>query len=138
MSKILINAQNTDLSGIGGKARNLARLEDMGMPVPAWTVIPERVLLEQIPEEVDASTMRAHYDQLSLPGEVLAELKAFFGTDHHKKSYAVRSSAVDEDGSQFSFAGQFETFLHVGFDEIEKNVFDFCVLIWYEYMDLKK
>jgi pyruvate,water dikinase len=40
-------------------------------------------------------------------------------------SYAVRSSANTEDGDQFSFAGQFQSFLNVqGVDEVIKAIID--------------
>jgi len=119
---MLINQQHTTREGIGGKAKNLARMGDMGIPVPAWSVIPEHVLLNQIPEGVTLEELPAAFNKVEVPASVIEELKAFFGDNYADKTYAVRSSAVDEDGKQFSFAGQFETFLHVRFEDIEENI----------------
>jgi len=47
-----------------------------------------------------------------------------FDADLPDGQYAVRSSAVDEDGAQASFAGQYETFLHVSPDGVAKAVAD--------------
>ena len=70
---------------IGGKAFHLNRLHER-FPVPTGFVITE-----------SASTQTLH--------QLLRELKT--------PSVAVRSSAVDEDGSSYSFAGMHTTLLHV-------------------------
>ncbi|XP_014664207.1 PREDICTED: uncharacterized phosphotransferase YvkC-like isoform X2 [Priapulus caudatus] len=50
---------------------------------------------------------------------VLKQLSELFGDEWSKKTFAVRSSAVGEDGGEASFAGQMETFLGViGIKEI--------------------
>lgn len=48
------------------------------------------------------------------------ELKRQFGIDYStKQRFAIRSSAIGEDGSELSSAGQMETFLDVmGFDQV--------------------
>lgn len=115
------NGQN---AGIGGKARNLFELEKLGITVPQWSVIPEESLLAQLPESDDPSTIKKALNTVQLPTETLVELALFFGDNYEAKSYAVRSSAIDEDGSQFSFAGQFETHLHVPFSGLEAAILD--------------
>lgn len=100
--------------GIGGKAKNLLRLNQLGAPVPKWTVIPQEVMCQQ------AS------DQFVLPPEILNAIAIFFGENHTEMSFAVRSSAIDEDGASFSFAGQFESFLHVSFNQLTNAI----VKIW--------
>ena len=89
-----------DVALVGGKAANLSRLARMYYRVPDGFCIPVTVMDEAHPidlrDEVFAATsglMACH----SLP-----ELVA-----------AVRSSAVDEDGAEASFAGQHETYLNV-------------------------
>ncbi len=80
---------------VGGKAAGLAKLHAMGLRVP-----PGFVLLEASAED--------------LPEEVFARYRALGGGP-----VAVRSSALDEDGSDASFAGQYETVLGViGEDEL--------------------
>ena len=70
---------------IGGKAAGLARLEQLGLPVPPAVVVP-------IGAELDD------------PGEVTRRLG---------EPLAVRSSALDEDATERSAAGQYETVLDV-------------------------
>ncbi|ASS48654.1 MAG: phosphoenolpyruvate synthase [Candidatus Fluviicola riflensis] len=98
---------------IGGKARNLYRLKELGMNVPSWIVIPQETLLEFIPEEKrfgSNAEVARFIAQMEIPESLLNELLRHFPlTDY----FAVRSSAIDEDGSDFSFAGQFESELFV-------------------------
>jgi pyruvate,water dikinase len=47
-----------------------------------------------------------------IPVEIEEEIRQRASQSDHARTWAVRSSAVDEDGP-FSFAGQFETLLHV-------------------------
>lgn len=84
-----INAEN--LSLIGGKGAGLARLERAGAKVPETVCIPP---------DID-------------PGEAVRESLEYFHDPDGEKMYAVRSSAGVEDGSQKSYAGQFESFLRV-------------------------
>ena len=72
----------------GGKAHGLARLEALGLRVPAAFVVAG-ASADVLPPE-----LYTHYEALG--GEV-----------------AVRSSAVGEDGAEASFAGQFESVLGV-------------------------
>ena len=99
-----------DATLVGGKAANLSRLARMHQRVPdgfciPWTVMEQahpRELRDEITQAI-AGLMACH----SLPELVVA----------------VRSSAVDEDGSAASFAGQHETFLNiVGVDSIIQAV----------------
>lgn len=75
---------------IGGKARGLKILRDLGLSVPDAFVI-------------------IHPDLLSLDDNSLEKNIALLGNGPK----AVRSSAVSEDGVTASFAGQFETYLHL-------------------------
>jgi phosphoenolpyruvate synthase/pyruvate phosphate dikinase len=79
---------------IGGKARGLARLLQLGLPVPDTLVLPVGAELT----DVDAVIRKL--------GEPLA----------------VRSSAVGEDAADRSAAGQYETVLHVGRGELADAV----------------
>ncbi len=88
--------KNQDNPKIGGKARNLLKLESLRMNVPPWLVIPSDVL-ESTPLETINQALKSH--QL-----IIGNADARF---------AVRSSAIDEDSQDASFAGQFETLLNV-------------------------
>jgi len=79
---------------VGGKAAGLARLVEFGFPVPPALVLP-------VGEELDD------------PEAVVARLG---------EPLAVRSSAVDEDGSERSAAGQYETLLGVSAEGLRAAV----------------
>lgn len=109
---------------IGGKARNLLLLEKIGLTVPQWAVIPEDVLLHQLPDTDDVAQIQAASANLQVPDDILGALEEYFGNDALASTYAVRSSALQEDGAAFSFAGQFTTFLHVPFLEIPLKIME--------------
>ena len=89
---------------IGGKAAALARLSLAGFPVPEWfTLTPEAARAE-------AGALQAAL------GEALRRLGP--------GPYAVRSSAIDEDGSGHSFAGQLESHLFVAPQDVARRVAD--------------
>ena len=96
MSKIVEQRAANDVQVVGGKAAALARLAELGFNPPAFFVIPAETL-----------EMNTPYAELSAAVEAL-------GTG----PYAVRSSARQEDGTEHSHAGQFDTKLNVPADEI--------------------
>lgn len=98
---------------IGGKAGNLYRLQELGLNVPRFIVIPQEVLHDSIPESIrnsDPEIIRKFIRDIHISQEEIEELLKGFPS---KGYYAVRSSAIDEDGAAFSFAGQFESHLYV-------------------------
>jgi pyruvate,water dikinase len=124
-------------SRIGGKAYSLARLTAAGERVPEWAVLPADALemhllaagaMESVRHELEtfASTaedaaglartarrLEAIVDALLLDLGLLDALDEI-ATTLGGGPFAVRSSAIGEDGDRFSFAGQFETVLNVG------------------------
>ncbi len=83
----------------GGKGTALAKLDDAGFDIPPWfAVAPE-------------STWKS--DDLTI---ALASLGG--------GPFAVRSSAIMEDGAAHSFAGQFETFLEVPASDVPQRILD--------------
>ena len=99
-----------DAALTGGKVANLSRLARLHQRVPDGFCIPVTVMEQAHPRELRDEIAQAITDLMachSLPELVVA----------------VRSSAVDEDGSAASFAGQHETFLNiVGVDSIMQAV----------------
>jgi phosphohistidine swiveling domain-containing protein len=91
---------------LGGKAGALARLAAAGLPIPEWFVVPP-VLYS--PEGVPPA----------LAAEIVATAQA---VAPGAASFAVRSSALDEDGAEHSFAGQLDSFLFVPPDRIPEKV----------------
>jgi phosphoenolpyruvate synthase/pyruvate phosphate dikinase len=82
---VILELENLRLEQVGGKAAGLARLIELGLPVPEAVVVP-------VGEEFDDTEA------------VIARLG---------EPLAVRSSAIGEDAGDRSFAGQFETILGV-------------------------
>ena len=89
---------------VGGKARGLKVLHQLGLRVPESFVI-------------------VHPNGHEIPEDVLA--KHLHALGHGPK--AVRSSAMSEDGLHASFAGQFETYLNVSGAEAVKAAIGKCV-----------
>ena len=111
---------------IGGKASNLLKLEKLQIPIPKWGVIPSEYLTNKIDVSLSESEILTQIQDLLVTDPVIENIKKYFGKNFNTKTYAVRSSALDEDGGDFSFAGQFETFLHVPFNELSDKI----KLIW--------
>ena len=86
---------------IGGKAASLMRMCNAGFPVPEGYVIPVYA-----------------WDNDGLKKEAKEEFGRFIGTLSDQCTYAVRSSAVGEDGAAYSFAGTYDTKLDVARDGI--------------------
>lgn len=106
---------------IGGKARNLFRLNEIGLTVPEWIVIPQEALLQIVPAELqqDYAKVITFIDNYTITETVINAIVAKFSDTVF---FAVRSSAIDEDGSDFSFAGQFESYLFVPKEQLADKI----------------
>jgi len=89
----LILGPDSDPETLGGKAASLARLGREGFDVPSWFAVPA-------PAGLSAGAVE-------VPEEILAAVERELAGAPDGALYAVRSSAVDEDGTGDSFAGQF-------------------------------
>lgn len=85
--------READQSKVGGKAANLAKLLQAGLPVPSGFAVSLEAFDEQ------GKLIHAAAEQIP---KLLDD----------SKLYAVRSSALAEDAEGASWAGQFETFLN--------------------------
>ncbi len=113
----------------GGKGASLARMSELGLPVPPGFVVPAECLGEALgdggealraalPDAAAAQAIVATVD----PPAAIAEAYAAFGDD---PPVAVRSSACAEDSDTASYAGQQETYLYVrGADDVLARVRD--------------
>ena len=104
---------------IGGKARNLFLLKDKGFNVPNFVVIPQEELLKQIGNDNSIDRQAQIINDFIFPegfiNDVLKQLPDV-------TFLAVRSSAIDEDGNEFSFAGLFESHLFVTKEQLAENI----------------
>lgn len=107
---------------IGGKAKNLFQLVKAGYAVPKFLVIPQDVLQALLPEGIqqeENEKLKNFILQMPIPEAFLQGIITNFPASNY---LAVRSSASDEDGDQFSFAGQFESFLYVTKEELAEKI----------------
>jgi phosphohistidine swiveling domain-containing protein len=111
----------------GGKAKNLARLTHADLSVPRWFCISSEAFQEfvhlndfasRLTLTEDKSDFAAHVEKLFLDAQVIfpPQLKqsieqALQTTDLRDRYVAVRSSGLDEDSAENSFAGQFSSYL---------------------------
>lgn len=99
-------------AALGGKARALAHLASTGLPIPEWFVVTPAVF--------HASKATGTFKlQTELAAEIIATARAVAPA---AKFLAVRSSALDEDGAEHSFAGQLDSFLFVPPERIPEKV----------------
>ncbi len=93
--------QKEDSALLGGKASSLRKMCAAGFPVPEGYVI-----------------LANAWEDFKLRKEAKEELIHFVETLPGTYTYAVRSSAIGEDGKEHSFAGAYETKLDVPKDQI--------------------
>ncbi|MDX2216082.1 MAG: PEP/pyruvate-binding domain-containing protein [Oculatellaceae cyanobacterium bins.114] len=129
--KCIMNAAQPDvtLGQLGGKANALATLVQYNFPVPAWFVLSplafESSLTPQQREQLQAGDFTNALRDLQLNEAAQKELMAALTRlCPNGGRVAVRSSAVDEDGTAHSFAGQLESFLGVPLDQVATRIAD--------------
>ena len=100
---------------LGGKASALLALGEQDLSIPEWFVV--------LPGAFDASVEPSHLSEIEVAAAVMSELNAALANLCPKGEWvAVRSSALDEDGHQHSFAGQLESFLAVPPEAVAEKV----------------
>ncbi len=116
---------------IGGKAQALASLQNTSLPIPAWFVVAPSsfwLSLSSIQALVFATTeeeIQAAISELQPPEYLRREItQALQILSQNGEAVAVRSSAMDEDGAEHSFAGQLESFLFVSPNEVIERIVD--------------
>jgi len=128
----LVDIQPGDRRNVGGKAAQLARLVQGGLPIPDAVVIPvaglKRALahaglteraeeaartgnVDGLPEAISAMTLPPGWRE-----EMVSAARAL------GPRLAIRSSGVEEDGRVRSFAGQFESVIGVAPEAVPEAV----------------
>jgi phosphoenolpyruvate synthase/pyruvate phosphate dikinase len=137
------DARCLEVALAGGKGASLARMAELGLPVPPGFAVPASALVAALPDggaELRALLADAHARDalaaaaerareivagLELPPALHDAVAAAYGELGDAEAVAVRSSACAEDSETASFAGQQETYLHVrGADEVVRRVRD--------------
>ncbi len=144
---------HTAQASAGGKGGNLLKLQAGGFPVPAFGVVDATVLsrfldragltpkIEQALEQLtpDGAEQAAAAISSLITGATLdAPTRGAIATAYAATAradtgepVAVRSSALDEDGADYSFAGQGSSYLDVrGLPAVERHVLDCLASAW--------
>jgi pyruvate,water dikinase len=122
---VLPLAGATDHRIAGRKAATLARLGAAGFPVPPGVVVPAAVLA--------AALSRSSGRELEVPAGVAADLRSAVRVWGGVR-LAVRSSGVDEDGAETSYAGVFTSVLDV---RGEGALLDAVLACWSSALDAR-
>lgn len=109
----LATIQEAAAGQAGGKAKALALLTQAGV----GRIPPFLAILPPAFETSKANEALPHQPSDDMTAEVLAALEQL-----GPGPYAVRSSALDEDGTEHSFAGQLSSFLNVSAQDIPSKV----------------
>lgn len=99
---------------LGGKAGALARLGDTSLPIPPWFVIT--------PEALPPAQAGLPFRLAPEVAEEIVTTASTLAGASDSTFFAVRSSALDEDGADHSFAGQLESYLFVPLDRLLEKV----------------
>ena len=125
-------AHRGSIRDLGGKAFALARLDVAELPIPEWFAVTPSAFARSISAEQQHALssgqfalLREAVDELKPAADVAAEIVAAVAAmGKPGDRFAVRSSAVDEDGAENSFAGQLTSYLFVDAESVVKRVAD--------------
>jgi pyruvate,water dikinase len=135
MNFIRYPSESASVSDYGGKAYALSELNRAGLPIPEWFVVTPSGFHQSLNnEQKESFDLISEIEEIKtlvysvVPIEELREeIKEAVGKLARDGSLlAVRSSASDEDSAEHSFAGQFDSFLYVGIDEVIEKV----IAVW--------
>lgn len=114
MQRSWLTPEKVNRENGGGKAGELAHMQQLGVRVPDFIVLSCEA----------ATRIRSRKPMQYLPEE-LAEMHALLAERLPDAAlYSVRSSANREDGESTSFAGLFETYLNVPFADLPGKVLE--------------
>src|SRR5258705_3010147 len=136
---------------VGGKAFNLLKIKNEGFPVPDFFIISSETtdeLIAPVRNEIEdicsglnnksdiiindgSNEIQKKILAIKIYDPLLQELyrtcQSLFGENF---LVAVRSSAISEDGSSFSFAGQHSSFLYVNKECLHTNILKVIASGW--------
>jgi len=125
---ILYPEDSDDFRQLGGKAGNLASLAHTDVVIPSWFVITPAAFYASVSAKGRGSIpqlKKLHLENLQPAQSVCAAVnEALARLCPDGEAVAVRSSAIDEDNQQQSFAGQLDSFLFVALEEVTQRVVD--------------
>jgi pyruvate,water dikinase len=111
----------TDVTQAGGKGASLARLYQAGLPVPPGCVVSPGALTTYLEAQSQRGgrTVAELLDDGVPPSRLDSELREVLASlGPSPAGWAVRSSALAEDGASASYAGVYDSVLQVQQDEL--------------------
>jgi len=135
MTWIFTGKDKAGIELLGAKATSLQALRDTDISIPVWFVLSPEAFTDSLPFSERRSLMNARsvaeitglIDNIEPATAVMAEvMSALAKISPDDATVAVRSSSTDEDGDQFSFAGQLESFLFVEQGDLVKRI----AMVW--------
>jgi len=117
-------------SPVGGKARALAQLHQAELQVPSWFVILPGAFEASLTPEQNAAFQSAQsgegirtvVDTVNVSDALARQIERAVAAMGADGELAVRSSALGEDSTAHSFAGQLESFLFVAPHQVPEYV----------------
>ncbi len=133
---VLLTDRKSNPNLLGGKGSNLIKLIEAGITVPPGFIINTKAYKEFLNESENSGELKDAFSKTlepkvimqvsakiqdlilksSIPSKIINEITVAYDQIckeiKGEVSFAVRSSATVEDSSQFSFAGQADTFLY--------------------------
>lgn len=118
----IIEATETRHPQLGGKAGALAALQDAGVLIPPWFVVSPQAFSPKADLLARGGILQYRAEDL-MEDAVREDIeRAIAQLCPHGELVAVRSSAIEEDSAEHSFAGQLESFLFVPPAEVPQKV----------------
>ncbi|SJN56366.1 Phosphoenolpyruvate synthase [Vibrio ruber DSM 16370] len=124
---------------LGGKGYSLNHLVHAGLPVPVAFCVTadayQQFIRETLPapllESGEMAQVRETILNADIPEPIKQAIQQAYQNLGENPRIAVRSSALDEDGQSQSFAGQYETYLHVqGIQDVLQKVRSCWASLW--------
>ncbi|MBX3039315.1 MAG: phosphoenolpyruvate synthase [Bdellovibrionaceae bacterium] len=124
-------------SSCGGKATNMAIMSSRGFPVPGWFCVGAEAFQEflrsnhledKLEFQGTPASFSKYVEELFTTARIPQSLHEEISKELNKNSLedsfvAVRSSGLDEDSAEHSFAGQFSSYLfQKGLEQIETSL----------------
>lgn len=114
---------------VGNKAYHLTQLKMLGFNIPKGIVIPiditEKILKKHkktiIKKINNKKEIKTELDKVNFPDNLMKEILIHL-KDFKNKKFSVRSSTNIEDSLNHSFAGLFDSYLHVKRSELKENI----------------
>ncbi len=106
-----------DVKEVGGKGASLGEMTKAGIPVPPGFVVTAQAYKDFSQPKAD----RSLDDDSEIPADLIEEIYKVFD-ELGAERVAVRSSAVAEDSSSASWAGQLESYLNTKREDLIGNI----------------